>query len=166
MFGRMLRKLWMHVLIAFDDNYTFEGFKRTNKKFDLPDNLMHMEPAIKRKLTICNLFANQNLTIKDICVVLDASKHQVVDALIEQDLIKERRKRRRKLREKPGSLSITPDSTSEDLADSNSVQDPNAAKKPGNETESNINEDPSYASGNAGNKNPVDSDPPKTKRIA
>jgi hypothetical protein len=162
----MLRKLWMHVLIAFDDNYTFEGFKRTNKKFDLPDNLMHMEPAIKRKLTICNLFANQKLSIKDICVVLDASKHQVVDALIEQNLIKERRKKRRKLKGKSGSLSITPDSTSEDLEGSNSVQDSNTAKKTGKETESNIYENPSFASGNAGSKNPVDSGPPKTRRIA
>ena len=116
MFARMFRKLWMHVLIAFFDNYTIEGFKKTNEKFDLPDNLMHMDPAIKRKLTICNLFANQNLTIKDICIVLDASKHQVVDALIEKNLIKERRRRRKTSTEKPGSLSITPDATSEDIS--------------------------------------------------
>jgi hypothetical protein len=106
---RILRRLWMHLQIAFYDNYTSEGFKKTNQKFDLPENLMQLDPATKRKFTICNLFANQNLSIKDICVVLDASKHQVVDTLIEQKLIKERRKERKKQVKKRGSLSITPD---------------------------------------------------------
>lgn len=109
MFVRMFRRLWIHVLIAFYDNYTAEGFKKTNQKFDLPDNLMQLEPATKRKFTICNLFANQNLSIKDICIVLDVSKHQVVDTLIEQKLIKERRRKRKKQIKKQGSLSITPD---------------------------------------------------------
>lgn len=165
MFARMFRKLWMHVLIAFFDNYTIEGFKKTNEKFDLPENLMLMDPAIKRKLTICNLFANQNLTIKDICIVLDTSKHQVIDALIEKNLIKERRKRRTST-EKPGSLSITPDATSEDLTDPDSLQDMNATEKPDDETESNIHEQPPKASTNAGNQSPVNSDPPRTRRIA
>ncbi len=151
MFARTFRRLWMHVLIAFLDNYTIEGFKKTNEKFDLPDNLMHMDPVTKRKLTICNLFANQNLTIKDICIVLDASKHQVIDALIDKNLIKERR-RRKTSPEKHGSLSISPYLTSADLADLNLIQDPNATEKLGNQTESNIHEDRPKASVDPGNK--------------
>ena len=95
MIVRTFRKLWMHILIAFFDNYTTEGFKKSNGKFVLPENLMQMDPTAKRKFAICNLFANQNLSIKDICIVLDASKHQVVDTLIEGKLIKERRKKRK-----------------------------------------------------------------------
>ena len=60
MFVRTFGKLWMHVLIAFFDNYTTEGFEKSNGKFVLPDNLTQMDPATKRKFTICNLFANQS----------------------------------------------------------------------------------------------------------
>ena len=109
MFVRIFRKFWMHLLIAFYDSYTSEGFERTKNKFDLPENLSQLDPLTKRKFTICNLFANQNLSIKDICVVLDASQHQVVDALIDNGLIKERRRKNRA--KKKGSLSITPDET-------------------------------------------------------
>jgi hypothetical protein len=126
-----------------------------------------MDPVIKRKLTICNLFANQNLTIKDICIVLDASKHQVVDALIEKNLIKERRRGKRKTSaKKAGSLSITPDATSEDITDSNSLQYSKAIEKPDSETESIIREDPPKASTDEGNKSSVNLNPPRTRRIA
>jgi len=122
MFVRTFRKLWMHLLIAFYDNYTSEGFERTKNKFDLPENLSQLDPLTKRKFTICNLFANQNLSIKDICVVLDAGQHQVVDALIDNGLIKERRRKNRA--KKKGSLSITPDETTRESSNPNSGQDP------------------------------------------
>jgi hypothetical protein len=112
MFVRIFRKFWMHLLISFYDDYTIEGFEKTKTKFDLPENLSELDPRMKRKFTICNLFANQNLSIKDICVVLDANKHQVIDVLIENNLIKERRRRNRSGKtDKKGSLSITPDET-------------------------------------------------------
>ncbi|HKZ40600.1 MAG TPA: hypothetical protein VJ044_06530, partial [Candidatus Hodarchaeales archaeon] len=82
-FLRLFKRYWMHLLIVFSDNYTSEGFERTKKKFELPENLSTLDPESKRKFTICNLFANQNLSIKDICLVLDASPHQVIDALID-----------------------------------------------------------------------------------
>src|SRR5258706_10094054 len=95
MFARIFRKFWMHLLISFDDDYTVEGFEKTKNKFDLPEHLSELDPEMKRKFTICNLFANQNLSIRDICVVLDANKHQVIDTLIENNLIKERRRKKR-----------------------------------------------------------------------
>jgi hypothetical protein len=60
----------------------------------LPDDLVNLDAATKRRMTICNLFANQNLSIREIEKLLDSSLHQVVPALIDQGLIKERRKNR------------------------------------------------------------------------
>jgi hypothetical protein len=31
MIGKLLRKTWTHLLITFYDNYTVEGFEKTNK---------------------------------------------------------------------------------------------------------------------------------------
>ena len=94
MIGQMLRKTWTHLLITFYDNYTIEGFEKTNKKFELPDDLVGLDAATKRRITICNLFANQNLSILEIVKLLDSSLHQVVPALIDQGLVKERRRNR------------------------------------------------------------------------
>jgi hypothetical protein len=92
-----LKKLWTHLLIVFDGNYnyTIEGFERTQKKFELPGNLTELDPLTKRKATICNLFANQNLSIREIVHVLDSRPQQVIPTLIENQLIKERRRQRR-----------------------------------------------------------------------
>jgi len=94
MIGQMLRKTWTHLLITFYDNYTIEGFEKTNKKFELPADLVGLDAATKRRITICNLFANQNLSILEIVKLLDSSLHQVVPALIDQGLVKERRRNR------------------------------------------------------------------------
>jgi hypothetical protein len=91
---KLFRRLWTHLLIAFDDNYTVEGFEKTQKKFNLPDNIDELDPETKRKVTICNLFANQNSSIQEIVRVLDSSLHQVIPTLIEYQLIKERRRKR------------------------------------------------------------------------
>ena len=89
---RFINKIWNDLLIAFDANYTVEGFERTQKQFELPENLRQLDPKLKRILTICNLFANQKHSIWSIARVLDVSLGFVVSTLIEQGLIKERRK--------------------------------------------------------------------------
>ena len=91
MIHRLFRRFWTHFLIAFDDNYTLGGFERTPKKFDLPKNFTWLDSHLKRKLTICNLFANQNQSIRNIARVLEVDLGDVVSALIEDGLIKERR---------------------------------------------------------------------------
>ena len=146
MFVRIFRKFWMHLLISFYDDYTIEGFEKTKTKFDLPENLSELDPRMKRKFTICNLFANQNLSIRDICVVLDANKHQVIDVLIENNLIKERRRRNRSGKtDKKGSLSITPDETT----NPNSSQDPKDSGRTGNESELDFHDETGKASASA-----------------
>jgi len=112
MIGRMLRGIWTHLLITFSNDYTSEGFEKTNKKFELPANLIELDSATKRKLTICNLFANQNLSIFEIVRILDTSLHQVVPTLIENGLIKERRRMNRGAAPTNGgrnTLSILPE---------------------------------------------------------
>ena len=95
MVTKFLRRTWLNLKIAFADNYTSEGFEKTDQKLVLPENLQTLDPQMKRKLTICNLFANQNLSIRQIARVLDASPKQVVLTLIEYNLIKERRRKNR-----------------------------------------------------------------------
>jgi hypothetical protein len=119
---KIFKKFWMHLLISFYDDYTAEGFEKTKNKFELPENLSELDPHLKRQLTICNLFANQNLSIRDICVVLDANKHQVIDVLIENQLIKERRRKGRS--DKKEALSITPDETTKESTSPDPSQDP------------------------------------------
>ena len=115
MIRKLLRSVWTHLRIAFYDNYTVEGFEKTNKKFELPAKLVELDPATKRRMTICNLFANQNLSILEIVRLLDSSLHQVVPALIDQGLIKERRRNPRGTENlkaaHTGTLSILPQMT-------------------------------------------------------
>jgi len=139
--GNLLKKLWTHLLIAFSDNYTVEGFERTQKKFQLPENLESLSSAEKRKLTICNLFANQNLSISEIVRVLDSSLHQVVPTLIEFHLIKERRRRTEKSKSK-ASLSITP---SEDIESGSNSSESDPANRRDRSAKSESNDAKSQA---------------------
>jgi hypothetical protein len=87
----LIRRVWVQMVIAFNESYVL---RRTNKKFELPANHNQLGPDLKRKLTIFNLFANQNQPLKDIARLLDISRALVISTLIEQGLIKERRQRR------------------------------------------------------------------------
>jgi hypothetical protein len=98
MIARFFRKARTHLRIAFDDRYTLEGFERTRKKFETPENFSLLDPRTKRDLTICNLFANKNQSLWDIASLLDDSINKVVATLIENGLIKERRVRAERIR--------------------------------------------------------------------
>jgi hypothetical protein len=89
---RIVRKYWTKLVIAFDRGYTLDGFKKTEKNFQLPENLLQFEARLKRELTICNLFSNQNLSISSIARVLDTNYGRVVTTLIDHGFIKERRR--------------------------------------------------------------------------
>ena len=71
-----------------------DGFQLTSKSFVLPSDTSRLDPALKRKTTICNLFANHRLPIRDIMRVLDEPYATVVGTLIEFGLIYERRQNR------------------------------------------------------------------------
>jgi len=68
-----------------------DGFETTQKLFSAPTDTSHLDAVSKRRVTICNLFFNHSLPIKDIARVLDESIGKVVQTLIEEGLIVERR---------------------------------------------------------------------------
>ena len=95
MIGKLLRRTWTHLLITFYDNYTIEGFEKTNKKFELPSDLVQLDPATKRRMTICNLFANQNLSIREIEKLLDSDSpitRRRIDHHLPQRLLRKKKK--------------------------------------------------------------------------
>ena len=99
MIQRLLRRCWINLLIAFDENFTLEGFEKTQQKFGLPENFSLVDRYVKRKLTICNLFANHNQSIRNIARLLEVHLGTVVSVLIENGLIKERRSSAKRIRQ-------------------------------------------------------------------
>ena len=48
--------------------------------FAMPDDPLILDPAAKRVVTICNLFANQNQSVADIGRLLDTKTSLVINA--------------------------------------------------------------------------------------
>jgi hypothetical protein len=69
-----------------------DGFQVRKQVFTNPPDLTSFDPVRKRKMTICNLFVNHRLAMRDIVRVLDEKYEHVVRVLIEQGLVFERRK--------------------------------------------------------------------------
>jgi len=76
-------------------NLERDGFKVRRKTFVQAANTALLDPATKRRTTICNLFVNHKLSIADIVRLLDEDVGRVVVVLIEQGLVHDRRKTRR-----------------------------------------------------------------------
>ena len=68
-------------------------------KYGMPEpenyDLYDLDPLTKRKVTICNLFANHDKTVLEISSLLEASRKLVIDTLIENKLLKDRRQYQR-----------------------------------------------------------------------
>ena len=58
-----------------------------------PENydFYYLDSTTKRKMTICNLFANHNKTVSEIIGLLEASPKLVIDTLLDNKLVEERR---------------------------------------------------------------------------
>ncbi|MCI0421091.1 MAG: hypothetical protein L0387_41045 [Acidobacteria bacterium] len=69
-----------------------KALRLTRRAFAMPEETSQLPPAEKRKLTICNLFANQKLSVAEIRRLLDESYGNVIEALIQHRLVHERRK--------------------------------------------------------------------------
>ena len=76
--------------MALGENLERDGFQVREKFFMNPTTLL--DPVTERKITICNLFANDGVPMGDIVRVLHEKYDHVVTVLIEQGLIQERRK--------------------------------------------------------------------------
>ncbi len=71
-----------------------DGFKLKKLRFVPPSDVAHLDTISMREVTICNLFANHKLPIRDIVRVLDEKYGRVVHVLIRQGLVHERRRTR------------------------------------------------------------------------
>jgi hypothetical protein len=68
-----------------------DGFHVRESEFALPPDPCDLDHQTKRVVTICNLFVNHAYTISDIARALDEDLTNVVLALLEQGIIRERR---------------------------------------------------------------------------
>ncbi|PYV41358.1 MAG: hypothetical protein DMG06_17355 [Acidobacteria bacterium] len=78
--------------MTLTENLERDGFQVRTKVFRNPSNTRLLDSVTERKITICNLFANDGLPVRDIARVLDEKYGRVVAVLIEQGLIRERRR--------------------------------------------------------------------------
>ena len=85
---RFLENLWIRTKIAFDVK---DPLQTTKKAFELPEDFQELDPIAKRKLTICNLFANHSQSVEQIAEYYHVPKNQVVTILIEEGFIKDQR---------------------------------------------------------------------------
>jgi len=70
-----------------------KSLKLTRRPFVMPEDASQRPPEEKRRLTICNLFANQKLSVTEIRRLLDEPYSSVVEALIQYKLVRDRRKK-------------------------------------------------------------------------
>jgi hypothetical protein len=71
-----------------------EGLKPTSYPMPEPQNynaFYDQDPLSRRRIAICNLYANHHKSIPGIISLLEASPKLVIDTLIENQLVKDRR---------------------------------------------------------------------------
>ena len=74
-----------------------DGFNFLVGEFTLPEDLWGLDPQSKRTVTICNLFVNHHLNISEIVRVLDEDRRNVLLALINEGILRDRRGNQEKL---------------------------------------------------------------------
>ena len=74
---------------------TRDGFHVLRDHYSPPADSVQLAPETKRKIAICHLFLNYELSINDVVKTLDESYKHAVSVLIEQGIIRERRSVRR-----------------------------------------------------------------------
>ena len=72
-----------------------DGFHVREGNFILPADASNLDPQSKRAVTICNLFVNHQYGISDIVRLLDEDHTDVINALLNKGIIRERRVRER-----------------------------------------------------------------------
>jgi hypothetical protein len=70
---------------------TREGFRLETDSFTLPKDTVTFDPKTKRAITICNLFVNYELPLRDIVRLLDEDNENVIVTLLEQRIVQDRR---------------------------------------------------------------------------
>ena len=95
-----------------------EGFLIAKDHFRLPTTEVNgLDLKTKRAQTICHLFVNYNMALIDIVRVLDEDPKNVIRALLDHEIIRDRRARLREVSDKKQSKSLAADQLSEGLYD-------------------------------------------------
>jgi hypothetical protein len=70
--------------------YTPEGFRVTQEKYIALEDTTDVPADQKRTITVCNLFANQQMAIDEIAKLLDTNRRIVVSALLHEGILDRR----------------------------------------------------------------------------
>jgi hypothetical protein len=81
----------METIMKQSASETRDGFQLNRDQFTLPKETSALDPKTKRAVTICNLFLNHKLGLSDIVRLLDEDNGRVVLALLEREIIQDRR---------------------------------------------------------------------------
>ena len=60
--------------------------------FSMPEDALALHPAERRRVAICNLFANESKSVGEIAELLDTKTSKVISALLKEELIPDRRR--------------------------------------------------------------------------
>ena len=63
----------------------------TRPTFVMPEDSLMLHPSARRRVAICNLFANENKSIEEIAELLDTKTSKVISALVKEGLIPDQR---------------------------------------------------------------------------
>ena len=83
-------KSWIQIKIAFDVR---DGFRRTGKTFELPEDVHSLSPDRKQRMTLCNLFANHDQSIEELAVYFEIDRSQVIAHLMLEGLLEDQRRK-------------------------------------------------------------------------
>jgi hypothetical protein len=75
-----------------DETVFRDGFQVPKLKIAI--ETINLDPETKRKVTVCNLFINHQLAVRDIVRVLDEDYRHVVRVLLNSGIVGERRQNR------------------------------------------------------------------------
>ena len=68
-----------------------DGFHVRENEFNLPDDTWKLNWRAKRVISICDLFVNHQYSISDIVRALDEDHDNIIQVLLEEGIIRERR---------------------------------------------------------------------------
>ena len=84
-----IERSWVQIKIAFDVR---DGFRKTDKTFELPADIHSMSPDRKQLMTLCNLFANHGQLIEELAVYFGMNRNQVISVLMQEGLLNDQRR--------------------------------------------------------------------------
>jgi hypothetical protein len=85
---------------------TRDGFQLLKDRFEVPKDLSSLDPQTTKALAICDLFLNRKLSLGNVVRLLNEDIGRVVLALLEQGIIRDRRKIPRQAAERERRKSV------------------------------------------------------------